>query len=415
MAKKSKKQLEEEIIEQEGSEEKSDKLFDPDKFLKKMKKQLNVVSMEESTLGVITDYFDTGHYGLNRAISGSCYKGIPSGRLIELVGDSGTGKTYVAINTVINALLKNKVDVVFLFDSEGGALKEQFVSRGVDVNKIMHVPTSIVEDCTQKMFDAYEQIREGQELAKACGKRYKAMFVLDSLGMMNSIKAINDLKKPDAEGVKADQGLRAKACGDLMRTILMPALMTDTTTIIINHVYDNPKLSSTIKYQGGGKKVIYAAQIIIQCSDGEKTKAEDTDHKKEKGKGYYVSKEMKFFIVKNRCVKPFQQTMAFVHFAKGMSLKYYGLIEPAIELGFIKKLSQSYYTCPMYNEKTGEEKKMYYKELLVNQDMWNTIMESFNDQSMKALSYGNEAEISEEEFEKLYGVMEESEDSSEEV
>lgn len=412
MAKKAKT-----VIEEDVEETTKEKNFDPNKFLNKMKKTLNIVSMEESKLGVITDYFDTGHYGLNRAISGSCFKGIPSGRLVEFVGDSGTGKTYVAINTVVRALLSKKVDVVFLFDSEGGALKEQFVSQGVDVTKIMHIPTSIVEECTQKMFDSYNQIKEGQAQAAACGKTYKAMFVLDSLGMMSSGKAIKDLEKPDAEGVKADQGIRAKACGDLMRTILMPALMTDTTTLIINHIYDNPKLQSTIKYQAGGKKVVYAAQIIVQCSDGEKTKAEDAGNKKEKGKGFFVSKEMKFMIVKNRCVKPFQQTMAFVNFAKGMTLKYYGLIEPAIELGLINKLSASYYTCPLYNEKIGEDKKMYYKELLVNQDMWNTIFPTFNEMSMKSLSYGNEAEISEEDFEKMYnsGEIENGEEEAEEV
>ena len=45
-------------------------------------------SFTESKYGDINNWISTGSYALNRIISGSIYKGIPSGRVIILGGES---------------------------------------------------------------------------------------------------------------------------------------------------------------------------------------------------------------------------------------------------------------------------------------------------------------------------------------
>jgi hypothetical protein len=49
--------------------------------------------LNESTLSRVDDWIDTGSYALNAIISGSCFKGIPAGRVTVLAGESQTFKT----------------------------------------------------------------------------------------------------------------------------------------------------------------------------------------------------------------------------------------------------------------------------------------------------------------------------------
>lgn len=53
-------------------------------FLKKLSEETGAVSFTESKYGDINNWISTGSYALNRIISGSIYKGIPSGRVIIL-------------------------------------------------------------------------------------------------------------------------------------------------------------------------------------------------------------------------------------------------------------------------------------------------------------------------------------------
>lgn len=57
-------------------------------FLKKLSEETGAVSFTESKYGDINNWISTGSYALNRIISGSIYKGIPSGRVIILGGES---------------------------------------------------------------------------------------------------------------------------------------------------------------------------------------------------------------------------------------------------------------------------------------------------------------------------------------
>ena len=43
--------------------------------------------LDKSTLSQVDSWIDTGSYALNAIISGSCYKGIPMGRVTVLAGE----------------------------------------------------------------------------------------------------------------------------------------------------------------------------------------------------------------------------------------------------------------------------------------------------------------------------------------
>ena len=103
--------------------------------LKSIKKNTNAESLEESTLAKVTDYLSTGNYAINRVLTGDIYKGFPAGRISCIAGASQSGKSLLAANTVIEALKNDKVDIVYIFDSEGGVLVRQIKNK--PINRIM--------------------------------------------------------------------------------------------------------------------------------------------------------------------------------------------------------------------------------------------------------------------------------------
>jgi RecA/RadA recombinase len=87
-------------------------------FLKKLRGATGSSSFAESRYGTVNNWISSGSYALNRILSGSIYKGFPSGRIIILAGDSSTGKSLIAANCIANAL-KMGYTHVFYFDAEG--------------------------------------------------------------------------------------------------------------------------------------------------------------------------------------------------------------------------------------------------------------------------------------------------------
>ncbi len=85
----------------------------------------------------VTEFFDTGSYALNRVLGGDLKNGgVPSGRVVTFFGASGSGKSLIAAITAARALKTGKIDVVYIFDSEGGSLINVFKQYGVDLDRV---------------------------------------------------------------------------------------------------------------------------------------------------------------------------------------------------------------------------------------------------------------------------------------
>ena len=69
-------------------------------------KQLNPMGsvMENSTFSEVTEWIDTGNYHLNACVSGSLFGGWPNSRTCSIAGPSGTGKTFLVLNSVKRAI-----------------------------------------------------------------------------------------------------------------------------------------------------------------------------------------------------------------------------------------------------------------------------------------------------------------------
>jgi RecA/RadA recombinase len=351
-----------------------------DKFLKDIRKGTNSTSFAESDYGKIKNWISTGDYGINRIISGDIHKGIPSGKVIVFGGESQSGKSYIVANIAANALGEEDYDLIFYFDSEGGALNDFFESKNVDLNKIEQILVDNVEDATVKILNIYKKIEE----YKQTNPNAKFLCILDSLGALVPSKLITDAGKGK---MVSDMGSRARLINNMMKGLTIPALKTDTSMLVVNHIYDDPSsmFPSKIKNQSGGKGLQYASHLTIQCHK----KFEKNEKKKEDGTEYKAT-ILRFFITKNRIIKPFFETEMLLDYNKG-SLKWFGLFDPALKYGFIIQ-SGAFYTVPSYGEK-----KLRKSQILTSDEIWETFLDDFNETCKKTMSYTPDMDLDNEE------------------
>ena len=361
--------------------------------LKSIKKNTGAETLADSTLAKVTDYLSTGNYAINRVLTGDIYKGFPTGRISCIAGASQSGKSLLVANTVIEALKNDKVDIVYIFDSEGGVLVDYFKQHGVDMTKIMHIPVKSIEDCAVKMLDTYDTLCKAQEEYEDDpdnNDEIRALVVLDSIGALASDKLITDAVKKDQ--MVSDMGSSAKLRNNLMRGLMMRVPMSKATLLIVNHIYDDPSAGmfgmSKIKNMAGGKGLEYSSHVILQCekllvktSNTDFMTGLEDDKNIDEG-NFYKGNRLRFFVVKSRIAKPAFQATVYLDFDKGYN-KWDGLIEDAVRYGYIQEVRGGYIV-PSYSDK-----RITHKDLITTDEIWASFIEKFNADSIKKMSYSN--------------------------
>lgn len=357
--------------------------------LKAIRKSTGAESLAESTYADVQDFLDTGSYALNRVLTGDIHKGFPVGRISTLFGQSGSGKSLIAANTAALALKNNKVDVVYIFDSEGGTLVNIFKQHNVDMSRVNHIPIASVEECAVQMIKTYDMLVQARKEYLADPENndeIRAICILDSFGALAADKLVSDAVNKDKMAV--DMGISQKLKNNMMRGLMMRVVQSNATLLIINHEYQDPAamFASKVHNMPGGLGIQFASHVQLQC---EKLliKASDDDfmtglEKADADVGFFKGNKIKFFVVKNRICKPAYTATVFVDFNTGIA-KYDGLITDAVRLGYLKEVRGGY-ECPTYSDK-----RITYKELIKNDEVWKTFLDDFNTKSIETMSYSN--------------------------
>lgn len=358
--------------------------------LKQIKKSTGAESLIESSYAEVKDFLDTGSLALNRVLTGDIHKGIPVGRISTAFGVSGSGKSLIAANTAALALKNNKIDVVYIFDSEGGTLVNIFKQHGVDMSKVNHIPVTSIEQCSTKMLQVYDMLVKAREEWKKDPENndeIRALCILDSYGALSSDKLVSDAVNKDKTSM--DMGISAKMKNNMMRGLMMRVVQSNATLIVINHEYQDPAalFASKIHKMSGGMGIEFASHVQLQC---EKLLVKSSDvefmtglEKENEDVGFYKGNKIRFFVVKNRCCKPAYTATVFVDFNTGIS-KYDGLIEDSVKFGFLQEVRGGY-ICPSYSDK-----RVTYKQLVSSPEIWETFIEEFNKKSIEMMSYSNQ-------------------------
>ena len=358
--------------------------------LKTIRKSTGSETIDESSYAKVTEFIDSGSFAINRVLTGDIHKGFPVGRISTLFGLSQSGKSLIAAHAVMNALKNNQVDVVYIFDSEGGTLVDFFKKEGIDLKKINHIPVASIEQCSVKMLQVYDElVKARQEYLDdpENNDNIRALCILDSYGALAADKHVNDAVNKDKTAM--DMGLGAKLKNNMMRGLMMRVVMSNATLLVINHAYQDPgaMFASKIQNMAGGKGIEFASHVILQC---EKVFVKSTDtefltglESSNDNVGFYKGNKLKFFTVKNRICKPMFTAQVYLDFTSGIS-KYDGLIEDAVKLGFLQEVRGGY-ICDSYKKQT----RITYKELVKNDKIWETFLENFNNKSKEIMEYSN--------------------------
>lgn len=239
--------------------------------------------------------------------------GIPRGKITELFGSEGSGKTTIAMSVVKECLLGGEkalyVDAENLLDY--GLLKDM-VGESFDKEKLIILNPETAED-------AFNMIEMGIQSGDF------ALIVLDSIG------ALAPRKEKEDDFEDANVGLVARMVSKFLRRNTYGIAENNVALLLLNQVRD--KVGS---YMGGfetpgGHALKHFASLRIALNKGQEMKVSNET----------VGIMTKFIIKKNKMSAPFRSYTIPIVFGKGVD-KYSDTVDFCSMLGVIKKRG-SYY------------------------------------------------------------------------
>lgn len=215
-------------------------------------------------------YISTGVYLLDAALSGRLLGGgILAGRIFGLLGESGSGKSFIAYS-ICKSAQKDGYSVIYI-DTENSIDLEDITNYGVDnsEDKFKLIRSNKVEDINITLTKLLDELKE----AKMTGYEIpKILIVIDSIGMMSSNKEKSDLLKGD---IKQDM-TRAKQLNVLFRSISSDLGYLDIPMVCCNHTYLTQDLFPR-EIGKGGMGLVYSASVLGFLSKSKLKTGEEDD------------------------------------------------------------------------------------------------------------------------------------------
>ena len=260
--------------------------------------------LSNNTFSEVDEWIPTGNYLLNGQLSGTLFGGIPNTRSLGLMGDPGTGKSFVCLNVVREAQKKG-YDVIYC-DTEGAIDKSSALKFGIDANKIRYQPIKTVSQFQTFVANLVDMVNK----ARSKGESPKILLILDSIGMLSTDKEIADAIRGHNA---ADMGAKAKELRKLFRVITLDLTAAKIPLICTNHVYTGGGFMPT-KESSGGDGPIFSMSVISFLSKAQLKEGSSTTKT-----GIVVTSNLK----KSRFTVP-EPVKFHISFANGMN-PYVGL------------------------------------------------------------------------------------------
>ena len=308
-------------------------------FASRIVKDKNVREMIPTHNTDKLQFFHTGSVALNLLLSGKVNGGIPCGRGLTMLGaPKAHGKTLIAMISSGNAQKKGYhivwVDTEYAFD------KEQAVMFGMSIEPqdLTILEGNKLEKCQGAIMKTFNNFEDGD----------KVMMVVDSLGTLVTSKTIDD-----AEEVadKADMTV-AKKKNTLSKIILGISGDLQVPVILINHLYSGMSQYDTGVVSGGSGGQ-YASSTILKITSKSKEKKSDNT---------ISGNIMSCIVDKGRFSQENSKLKFLLSYDTGINT-YYGLLDDAMEGGYVEKPSVGFYSRPhIKDDKKIREKAMYTDE-----------------------------------------------------
>jgi len=198
-------------------------------------------------------FISTGVYLLNAALSADMLGGgIQHGKIFTVAGDSGTGKSFIALSIARHAQ-KSGMGVIYI-DTEYSIELADLPKYGVDNSpeKFKLINGNKVEEINILLTQLLDSLKE--EKVKR-GDIEPFLIVLDSVGQMSSNKEKEDLISGN---IKVDM-TRAKALAAMFRSINIDLGYLGIPMVVCNHVYLEQGSMYPQEIFKGGKALVYSS------------------------------------------------------------------------------------------------------------------------------------------------------------
>lgn len=293
---------------------------------------------KESTPTDFTDFISTGATMLDVAISNRANGGIAVGRITELTGLEGSGKSLVGAQLIANTQKRGGVGV--LIDTETAVNPEFFRAVGIDTNKLVYVHLQTVEEIFDAITVIIEKVRTGKE------KNKLVTIVVDSVAAASTKKEMEaDFGK---DGYATDKAIiiskaMRKITGLLGRERIALVFTNQLRQKMNAMAFSDPWTTS------GGKAIAFHASTRLRLS---------LMGKISNSSGDVIGVKVKANCVKNRLGPPHRTAEFEIYFNRGID-DTGAWLKMMKELKLVKQGGAWYvYTDPT----TGEETKFQSKD-----------------------------------------------------
>lgn len=283
------------------------------------------------------DWLSIGNMALNYQLCNRFDVGLPNRRTVLLWGESGTGKSFLTGNYILNAQKQGRQ--IIYFDTEDAVHTEYLNKIGVETEgeNFFRITVNTIEQATVA-------IAELNQMLVAEGK-YAVAF--DSLSALLSEKEVGEFEKGIQKG---DQGQKAKKLKLMVTNINQLVSRYDMFWLFTAHAYLNQDM---LNGEGkwiltGGKGLQFLPSISILLTK-KKLKGEEA--------GTFDGVIINTETTKNRFGKPYQKTSLTVPYNKGLD-PLDGVLDLFEEVELVSK-GGAWYTGT--DRKTGEEFKFQRK------------------------------------------------------
>jgi recombination protein RecA len=254
------------------------------------------------------EVISTGSLGLDLAMG---VGGFPRGRIIEIFGPEASGKTTLAIHSMVEA--QKAGGMVAFIDAEHAFDSSYAQKLGLDTSKTL---ISQPDSGEQALEIAETLIRSGAV----------DMVVVDS------VAALVPKSEIDGEMGDSKMGLQARLMSQAMRKLTGIISKTNCCCIFINQLrekigvmFGNPETTT------GGNALKYYASVRIDIRRGQQIKDGDD----------VLGNHTRVKVVKNKVAPPFKQVEFDIYYGKGIS-KVSEVADLCVDLEIVKKAGASY-------------------------------------------------------------------------
>lgn len=308
-----------------------------DGFLKSMRREFgnNSIFTTDDWEAEDVDIIPTGSLGLDKALG---VGGLPRGRVTELYGRDGAGKTTLSLHILVGAQ-KQDLNVLYV-DVENAVDPNYAKSLGADIDGIYWSQPEYQEEALK--------IIEGGINSKEFG-----LIILDSVG------ALAPKKEQEDELGSANVALTPRALTQFFRRNQYKIRENNVALLLINQIRDNISSFWGGIYTPGGNALKHARSVVLYIRRTGDVKVS----------GEVIGHEAEVVVKKNKVAVPFKSAKFDIIYGKGID-PYRDVLETAKDLGVVI-LKGSYYT--FEGENIGQGKDNASQTLKDNPELFDKI------------------------------------------